>query len=286
MHEQMKKSFCVIGDPIAQSLSPEIHHFVFKQLGLNHEYQKIRVRPGELAKFIQDVREKGYAGFNVTVPHKEFIIPFLDEIDNLAKDIGAVNTVLNKKGGLIGYNTDVIGCRLALEKSGCYSPQKVIQLGCGGAARASLETVASMGAKEVILFDTCLERAEELRKDFQKMHPIKINIGTVDVSSFEQHFSQSDLLINATPVGMWPKDSVSPIPFTKLIPEGIFVLDMVYKPLETKLIKQAQAMSCKTISGIYMLIGQALTADEIWLCRKISDNMLDRVYHFLTRMEA
>ena len=133
MNKNCQNTYCVIGDPIAHSISPEIHAFVFQRLGLKCQYEKVHVRPNDLEAFVKESKETGRPGFNVTIPHKETVMACLDEIDELASNVGAVNTVANRNGKLTGYNTDVHGCRMALERAGWKTGGKVVLLGAGGA---------------------------------------------------------------------------------------------------------------------------------------------------------
>ena len=132
------KTYCVIGDPVAHSLSPQIHTLIYQQLNLELKYEKVHVKPDELALFIKNVKAESRSGFNVTLPYKQTVIDLLDGVDPTAWRVGAVNTVKNDGLRLIGYNTDVAGCRIALGKSGWQPGGKVVILGAGGAARAAV----------------------------------------------------------------------------------------------------------------------------------------------------
>jgi len=284
MNHSMHHEYCVIGHPIGHTLSPDIHARVFQLLRRPLSYRAVDVPPGRMDLFIAESRSGGRPGFNVTVPHKEAIIPFLDEIDDLARNVGAVNTVQVREGRLTGYNTDVFGCRIALEKAGWTERRKVALLGCGGAARAAVEAVARLGAEEVVLFDVLPEKAADLQSDFQKKHAMIISSGSVDPQSMARHFTDIDLLINATPVGMWPHTDQSPVPEASLIPAGITVLDMVYKPKETLLVKQALSRNARVAPGLMMLVAQAIAADEIWLEESLVDRFLDPVFNHIQSM--
>lgn len=285
MVDSSKMHFCVIGDPIAHSRSPEIHQFVFHEMGLSHEYTKQHITEEALASFVDDVRVKKYlSGFNVTVPHKRQIMPLLDKIEPFAENVGAVNTVHILDDVFIGYNTDVLGCRAALEKAGCQYPERVAQIGCGGAARASVQAILSMGAKEVILYDLDEKRVMEIMRAFQKKSNATLTAGHLNEASMKVDMKECDLIINATPVGMWPDVDQSPVT-AEAIPEGIIVLDMVYNPVETLFIKQAKSRGCRAASGLMMLVAQALAADQIWLGRQLPDSLPDRVFQFMIKAD-
>jgi shikimate dehydrogenase len=286
MNKNPKKTYCVIGDPIGHSLSPQIHNFVFKNLNLLLDYEKIQVTPDNLAEFVQETRRIGRPGFNITIPHKELIIPHLDEVDPLAKRVGAVNTVLNREGRLIGFNSDIYGCKTALERNNWTPKGLVILIGAGGAARAVIEALASLGTNRLILFDLIKQRTEKLKNDFQTVHSMDIQVGSLDNDDLEANIKNVDLLINATPVGMWPNIDRIPIPQPELIPSGSTVFDLVPKPLDTLLLKSVRTKGAKTIPGLSMLIAQALAADEIWLNKRIPENIFDKVWkHLLTTLE-
>ncbi len=284
MTEAFNNNYCVIGDPIEHSLSPEIHNFVFKELNLPLHYDAIRVSAQMLQTFIHESRELKRPGWNVTIPNKQVIMPFLDEIDPLANRIRAVNTVLNQKGRLIGYNTDVYGCRTSLERGGWSPKGKVIVLGAGGAARAVIECIASMGVRELILFDLIIERARDIQRDFMNILDITITIGNMDKGNLEKELDQVDLLINATPVGMWPKGEASPLPCPERIPQNTTVFDLVYKPMNTRLLQQSRSRGAHTISGLTMLIAQALASDEIWLNRKLPESLFEKVLKHISNI--
>jgi len=284
MRNDIKTCFCVIGDPIGQSLSPEIHHYVFQHLKLSFRYETIRVTSDQLKSFVNEARSKGRPGFNVTIPHKEAIIPFLDDIDPLASRIGAVNTVWNQKGKMVGLNTDIYGCSTALERSGWNSSGLVILLGAGGAARAVIESLNRMQIKHLILFDILQDRAEKLKNDFLSNLNYNIEVGSLKTSAFEENLKKVDLLINATPVGMTPNEDQTPIPDIHLLPQTATVFDLVPKPVMTRLIQEARKHGLRTIYGLGMLVAQALAADEIWLHQKLEDDLYKNVINHVMNL--
>jgi shikimate dehydrogenase len=277
MSEINAKTFCVIGHPIGHTLSPTIHQIVYDRLRLDFKYKAVHVPPEHLSDFIRDARQTGCPGFNVTIPHKASMLSFLDEVDDAADRIGAVNTVQQKNGILKGFNTDVIGLMNALKRGGWLPRGRVICLGAGGAARAVIEAVGRMGAESLILFDVIRERADALVRDFQGRHGMKIKSGDIEADLADQ-LPEADLLINATPVGMWPNSGDSPIQQPELIGPNATIFDLVYKPLKTRLMRDAEARGCKTISGLGMLISQALAADEIWLDRNMPEGIFETIW--------
>jgi shikimate dehydrogenase len=181
-------------------------------------------------------------------------------------------------------NTDVHGCRKALERSGWKPKGKVVLLGAGGAARAVVEALFSMGILDLVLFDLIVERAQSIKENFKNLKKLNITIGSLDQNDMKKHIKDTDLLINATPVGMWPKTESSPLPYPDLIPSDGTVFDLVYKPKKTRLLDQAQIQGAKTIHGLTMLVAQALASDEIWLERKIQDQLFDKVLDHTTKL--
>lgn len=285
MIENIQNTYCVIGDPIEHSLSPDIHNFVFQELDLSLHYETVRVPTDALQSFVEECRRTGRPGWNVTIPNKQAIMVFLDEIDSLAKRIGAVNTVANRDGKLIGYNTDVHGFRSTLKRGG-WSPspnRKVIVLGAGGVARAVIEGLISMGVRELVLYDLIIERIKEIQDDFAGFSDMTIIRGNLENGDLEKEISEVDLLINATPVGMWPKTEVSPVPCPERIPPNATVFDLVYKPMNTLLLRQSRSRGARTLSGLSMLTAQALASDEIWLERKFPKTLYDKVFKHLQK---
>jgi shikimate dehydrogenase len=287
MPEGKTRNFCVIGDPIGHSLSPLIHNFVFKSIGLDLSYDAVHVSPVGLGDFMEDSRRSERPGFNVTVPHKQAVIPFLDRLDATAERVGAVNTVHRTGLQLTGFNTDVHGCRTALSRSE-WKPGdgSVVLLGAGGAARAAAEALGSLGVRELRLYEIDIPRMERFISDFKSANGIIITPLTSE-SDLADNLKHSDLLINATPVGMWPKVDQSPIPHADWIMPSSWVFDMVPNPVETMLLRQAKSRGAATISGLVMLVAQAIAADEIWLGRRLPETLHADVFtHCMKFMEA
>lgn len=277
------RTFCVIGDPIGHSLSPLIHTYVFKELHLPYAYETRHVPKEKLYDFVIQSRKNQRPGFNVTIPHKQNIIPFLDALDPLAKQIGAVNTVDCKNGKWTGYNTDMEGFRMALART-AWKPQKgtVVLLGAGGAARAVIHALKTFEIQEVFLFEIDVSKAEKFQTEFEAELGISIQLR----SSLDKALENTELLINASPVGMWPEVTKTPIEDPNWIPPTCMVFDLVPNPVETRLLQEAKARGAKTIPGLSMLILQALAADEIWLDQKIPETLYDPIFqHCINELE-
>ncbi len=285
MPETHGKGYCVIGHPIGHTLSPLIHETVFRHFGLDHRYEAVHVLPGGLADFVRASRRSGRPGFNVTLPHKETIVPLLDETDTLASSIGAVNTVVRRSRRLVGYNTDVQGFAFSLKASGWEPSGPALVLGAGGAARAVLEALASMGVPETAVSDRIADKASALAAHVEKRHP-RMRVVPVPPHSdaFWSAAARTHLFVNATPVGMWPRTEDIPFEPDRLN-DRTMVFDLVPKPIRTEFLKRAESLGLRTIPGIRMLVAQALEADALFLRRTIPDSLYASVERNVTALE-
>jgi len=256
----------VIGHPIEHSLSPLMHNTVFNELNINSVYLAFDINPGDIEKFIDGASAMGILGINVTIPHKVEIMNYIDEISKEAKLIGAVNTVkFGNKNKIKGYNTDGLGCVRALQESGGEIPKKnIFIIGAGGAARAIAFQCVLEGANVSITNRTEeMFMAENLSSEIKEK--LKKNIPVIDFSNkaIAKELSNSDILIHATPVGMFPNINNSIIP-KEIIPMHLTVMDIVYNPIETKLLRLAGEKGCKTVSGVGMFVYQGAEALKLW----------------------
>ena len=253
----------IIGDPVEHSLSPVMHNAAFKELGLNLVYVAFTVTRNELKDAISSARSLGLRGLNVTMPHKNAVITYLDETDSTAKAIGAVNTILNDKGKLIGFNTDGIGAMRALKENGVsLDGKKMLLLGAGGAAKA-IAFQAAQEVEELVILNRTSEKAEKLAELLRKKFGNKVKGGTLSAEVLTKEMKTTDILVNATSVGMHPDVNLSPVP-SDLLRSGLCVMDIIYSPLETKLVTDAKSVGAKVVSGIEMLLYQGAVAFEIW----------------------
>jgi shikimate dehydrogenase len=257
----MKQVYGVIGDPISHSLSPEIHNDAFTRHNINAYYLHFHVTDNNLEDAIKGMKALGVSGFNVTIPHKTAIIPLLDEVDGTATAIGAVNTVVNRDGRLIGYNTDGTGFLLALK--GKYKDEvinkKVLIVGAGGAARGIFFTFVKEGITNVDIANRTIEKARKLVRDC----PYINNARAISISDAESNINDYDIVVQTTSVGMSPKVDDSPIRIDRLR-SNIIVSDIIYNPLKTKLLKEAELGGASTQNGLGMFVYQAALAFEIW----------------------
>ena len=246
------KRFAVIGDPIAHTLSPNLHQEVYRQLELDASFEQIHVTPNSLDSFINSNK---LDGFNVTIPHKLSIIPFLKGLDEAAKTIGAVNCVHNGKG----YNTDWIGFLKAMELNGVdLNGKDCTILGAGGAARAIAYGLVQADVNSILISNRTQTKADQLLDWINSIFP----------TNFQS--KNSDIIINCTPLGMWP-DTESMPEFE--IQNGQILADTIYNPLETAWLKAGKTKGAKTIDGLDMFIAQGLGSADIWFGEKISEKI-------------
>jgi len=250
MIDAQTELYGIIGNPVRHSLSPIIHNGAFRRMGLNAVYLAFEVN--SLQEAISGVRELGLRGVSVTLPFKTQILPYLDQIEGVAWKIKAVNTILNEGGRMIGHNTDWYGALEALETKVDLKGKRVILLGAGGAARAIGFGLKEKGC-QVTIFNRSEKRAEVLAQELGCVHHPFSCFGEMD----------GDILVNATSVGMYPLDAESPIP-KEILKEGMVVMDIVYRPLQTKLLREAEERGCMTIDGLEMLAHQGAAQLEIW----------------------
>ena len=253
----------VIGDPIEHSLSPVIHNAAFADLGLESVFLAFRVKPAEIGNAVNGMRALGIHGLNVTMPHKTTVIPHLDEVDKIARFLNAVNTIHNKNGKLWGFNTDGVGALKALRENGVDPKgKKVLLLGAGGASRAIAYTIAHE-ADELVILNRTVKPAKELARQLRQLLPKKISADALSPEAIEDNLMDSEVLINATSIGMKPNVNETPVN-PKWLRTNLAVMDIVYNPLETKLAKIAKEAGAKVVSGVEMLIYQGAASFEIW----------------------
>ena len=235
----------------------------FEALKLDYVFLAFKVKPDEVENAIKGMRALSIHGLNVTMPHKNAVIQYLDEVDPAGKIIASVNTILNKDGRLLGFNTDGVGALNALEENGVeVKGKKVLLLGAGGAAKAIAYTL-SQNVDELVILNRTPKPATELADLLKQKFKKKITAGELSPSAVKDNLADSDVLINATSVGMKPNDNQTPVALEWLKPD-LAVMDIIYNPIETKLAKDAIAAGAKVVSGVEMLIYQGAASFEIW----------------------
>ena len=256
----------IIGFPIRHSISPVFQQAALDHLGMDASYQAWEVNPGELGDFIGGLRSPDVLGINVTVPHKEAVVPFLDEVDDWATAAGAVNTIVNRAGRLTGHNTDGTGFLRALREEGGFNPtgRRVLILGAGGAARGVILALIRDGVGELTIANRTLERAQQLsRMARDNGHDARaVALEQVDLSLAA---ASAELIVNCTTIGMshGPNETGAPLS-AEQIPATALVNDLVYNPLQTPLLRQASLAGAATLGGIHMLVYQGAASFEMW----------------------
>lgn len=253
------KKYAVIGHPIGHTMSPFIHKRLFDLAGIDAEYTKLDIAPENLANEYKNTLSR-LDGYNITIPHKQNIIPLIDNIDSKAEMYGSVNTVANRKGVATGYTTDPDGFLKALDAAGIIIGGRVVILGCGGVARTmAYEVVLKNVPLLFAVRDDDINIAKALCEEIKNT----VNGSKAEFCSLSQLEGDIDLLVNATPVGMFPKCEAQPV-CDSIINRCANVFDAVYNPLETVLIKKAKLNGANAVGGMSMLVWQAVVSHEKW----------------------
>lgn len=270
--------FCgVIGNPVEHSLSPAIHNAAFQRLGLNFVYLAWRVE--SIGDAVRGLRALGnFRGASVTIPHKVGVIPFLDSVEPVAGQIGAVNTIVSDKGALAGYNTDATGALRALREAGTpLKDESVVVLGSGGAARAIAFALAGQaGVSRIHLLGIDEQERVALARELREKTAVETSDAVLEDTVLRRILPDVRVLIHCTPVGMTPKTGSSCVP-TALLHRDLTVMDIVYNPRNTQLLMDAAASGCRTIAGLEMFLHQAAAQFELWTGRPAPIDVMRRV---------
>ncbi|OKY77348.1 MAG: Shikimate 5-dehydrogenase AroE [Candidatus Methanohalarchaeum thermophilum] len=254
--------FGLIGDPVEHSVSPVMHRVAFEETGIDGFYGAFNVEKGELEEAILNGQKDGFTGFNITIPHKEDVIEYCTELDETAEKAEAVNTIKYTEKDIIGYNTDIVGVRRALNEEIDLDKMDldVVVAGAGGAAK-SVITALKQNTNKFIILNRTKSKAKKLSEGLD----VESSYGSLDGLEDALRDRDVDLLVNATPVGMHPKTDESILSKDELSDKGSFVVfDLVYNPVETKLLKNAREAGLKTVEGLGMLVYQGAASFEIW----------------------
>ncbi|HEY8500837.1 MAG TPA: shikimate dehydrogenase [Clostridia bacterium] len=258
--------FGLIGEKLSHSYSPEIHRVFFEITGIKGEYKLFEIKKNEIGEFLQNARRDKFAGLNVTIPYKTDVIPFLDDLSPEAEKINAVNTV-SLKGRLCGYNTDYFGLDYTFKKYQInVNGMRVLTAGSGGAAKAVVSYLMDNEAKEIYI-------ASRDNVKTNKEFPGAVSVSYADIIKY----CPFDIIINTTPVGMHPNTGVSPLS-KEQIRGAVFLFDLIYNPSVTKLMEIAGSLGIPNTNGLYMLIAQAVKAQEIWNGEDYGIDIIDSIF--------
>ena len=275
------KNLGIIGYPIEHTLSPIMQAAAIEAAGVDYSYIAIPIPPGRLVPALDGLRALYFRGWNVTIPHKSSVMQLLDAIDYDARLIGAVNTIVNDGGCLTGYNTDSYGFHMSLVKAGFMLDDcRAVILGAGGAARAVVWALCKRRASSITIGVRNPQKAAVLAKDFSNF--AEINIFDWNSDEFKEQLEYTDILINATPLGMYPNvDEMPPVDISKL-PEGAFVYDVVYTPAKTKFLAKAEELGYPIINGEAMLAYQGVESFRLFTgVETEAEIMLDALEKYL-----
>lgn len=260
----------LIGKKLGHSLSPEIHEYLMKQQGIEGSYKLIEVPEEETSGILPMMRAEGFTGLNVTIPYKEMLLPAVDVLSEDVKNIGALNTILLINGKTYAYNTDHIGVSYMFEREGVVlKGADITLLGAGGAAKAAIYAFYKAGAASVTVAVRSPEKAEGLKKNFPQL-----KICTMD------EIKDGDILFNTTPVGMFPNAGKSVVS-AEIIRRFSVAADMVYNPLMTEFLEIAKREGLQVVTGLSMLVGQAVRAEEIWFDKMIESALGEEILKIL-----
>ena len=264
----------VVANPIKHSISPFIHNRAFEATHTNGVYLAWEVEGTDLAETVANIRRYQMFGINLSMPYKEQVIPYLDQLSEEARLIGAVNTVVNREGTLIGYNTDGKGFFKSLP-SFKISKKRLVLLGAGGAAKAILAQAILDGVSQISVFvrSSSMEKTRPYLEKIQNATGFRVDLFALeDVQDLQDSITQADLLVNATSVGM--DGSSQPIPTSILLPEKLLVADVIYQPFETPFLKWARNQGNQSINGLGMLLYQAAEAFELWTGKEMPTDQI------------
>jgi shikimate dehydrogenase len=261
------KLLAVIGHPVEHSFSPLMHNAAIDALGLDLCYAAFHVMPDDVGAALAGMRALNLLGLNVTVPHKEAVMPHLDEVSEEARRVGAVNTIHHTNGKLVGHNTDVYGILTSLKETAGIDPLPpvIAVLGASGAARGVVYGLCTRPEVErILIFNRTVDKAGALAREMGRWTQARLEAYPLEETALETHLKDARLLINATSVGMHPRVEESPVGTGRALHPNLAVYDIVFNPLDTLLLKQARTAGAKAVGGIEMLVYQGARSFEIW----------------------
>ena len=266
----------LIGDPVEHSFSPLVHNAGFQELGANLVYVAFQVK--DIKNALEGMKALNILGASITIPHKIKAINHVDTLDEMARKIGSINTIVNRNGRLKGFNSDGMGALKAFrDQEISLDGRKVVVLGSGGAARAiAFALIMNAKPKELLVLGIMREEVHALVGDLKKTTGTSVHGALMDRESLQKHLPGSDIMINCTPIGMYPDSDQSPVP-VHFLRQELIVFDVVYNPSRTKLLYDAQQCGCHTISGIEMFINQAVVQFELWTGESAPEAVMRKV---------
>lgn len=259
------KRFALLGEPLGHSLSPALHKAIYRQLEIDDaSYRTIELPEERLKSFFTGFKVGGFDGVNVTIPHKAAVIPLLDEVDSKAKLIDAVNCINRVDSTLTGYNTDLLGFAYALRQQEVVIEGNTFAIiGAGGSAQAVGAVLAEGEAAKVFIVNRSPERAEKLQQNILSLND-QVAVAIVDEGALKKSAKKLDCVINTTSVGMSPETGSSPIS-ADIFTSNMLAFDLIYNPLQTQFLQDAEAKGASTANGLQMLVAQAVYSVEIWM---------------------
>jgi len=268
--------YCLIGDPVNKSLSPIIHNNIFRELKEEKVYLTFNIEKENLKTTIDGFKAMNIQGFNITIPYKKEIIQYLDDVSEDAKVIGAINTVKNENGKLIGYNTDGPGfIKTFYDNNIEIKDKNILLLGSGGAAYGIAVSLVKEKVNKIYISNRNIDNAKILQRRINIIDKsILTEVGNLSLDNIDK--KSIDIIINTTSIGMYPMEKMSPIELNGFS-KDIIIYDIVYKPKETKLIKDGLEKGYKTFGGISMLLNQAILSQEIWLNKEIDLKVIKKI---------
>ncbi|KMQ51798.1 Shikimate 5-dehydrogenase [Chitinispirillum alkaliphilum] len=270
------RTICLLGNPVSHSISPQIHNHAIHQLGLPFVYIPVKVESQQLGCAVEMIRSDSFIGANVTIPHKQALIHYCDELSELSVRMGTVNTLYKRGGMLCGTTTDPEGFLRALSHTGHQlKDDSVIILGNGGTARTLAFALAIEGnCREISIAGRSLQRAASLAQSVSEGTGKEVGALGLNGSEFEKSMKRSTLLVNCTSVGMKPNENFSPVS-KGLLHSEMTVFDCIYNPSETLLLKEARLKGCRVANGLKMLLFQALASFKLWTGKTVPEDMYD-----------
>ena len=267
---------CLFGNPVAHSLSPQIHNHAFRELALPYVYIPVLVPPERLHTAMYALRSLGWQGANVTIPHKAGVVHYCDELSELSRKTGTVNTLYLKNGGLAGTTTDPEGFRRAVAKMGIELERShVVVLGNGGTARTlSIALALEKKIASLSLIGRNFARVASLAREIETITGFSVQTSTLESSSVEEHMSRCTLLVNCTSVGMYPETEKTPLP-SRYFHKGMAVFDVIYNPVRTRFLQEASAAGCSVQNGLSMLLYQGLASFKLWTGIEAPETLFD-----------